>query len=301
MSPDSTLSEWSGEDVSVADLDRHLAELRHAPEDGCAHELRTSVMTHVAWVPAEWKEAAQETRAGLGARNPSRVIVLYPDPGNDADRIDARISVEAYGLPGAERHISAEVIELSLRGDRCVDPASIVAPLLMPDLPVFIRWRGRPPFAGDAFDRILGVVDRLIVNSAEWPDVPDGYEDLARCFDRVACSDIAWRRTEPWRIAIAGLWPDVAEVNELRVRGPRPEAFLLAGWLRTRLGRPVELHIEDADTLEGVSTDGNDVAHPAGEPPTSSDLLSAELEVLERDRVFEQAALAAARLARVSV
>ena len=79
MPPDSTLGEWSGEDIRVGDLDRHLAELR-TPESGTAPELRTSVMTHIAWVPAEWKEAAQETRAGLGARNPSRVIVLYPEP-----------------------------------------------------------------------------------------------------------------------------------------------------------------------------------------------------------------------------
>ena len=199
------------------------------------------------------------------------------------------------------RHISSEVIELWLCGERCIDPASIVAPLLMADLPVFMRWRGRPPFVGDAFERVLGVVDRLIVNATEWPDVPEGYEDLARCFDHAACSDIAWRRTEPWRIGIAALWPDVAETNELRVRGPRPEAFLLAGWLRTRLGRPVELVVDDADRLESVSLDGSAVAPPESEPPTPSDLLSAELEVLNRDWIFEQAALAAARLARVSV
>lgn len=296
MPPDSTLGEWSGEDIRVGDLDRHLVELR-APESGAAPELRTSVMTHIAWVPAEWKEAAQETRTGLGARNPSRVIVLYPEPQAAADQINARIQVEAYDLPGAERHISSEVIELWLCGKRCVDPASIVAPLVMADLPVFMRWRGRPAFAGDAFERVLDMVDRLIVNTAEWPDVPEGYEDLARCFDRVACSDIVWRRTQPWRIAIADLWPGVAEARELRVRGPRSEAYLLTGWLRTRLGRPVELALEEADRLEAVSLDGTAVAPAEAEQPTSSDLLSAELEVLNRDRVFEQAAVAAVDLA----
>ena len=152
------------------------------------------------------------------------MIVLYPEPDADADQINARIRVEAYGLPGAERHISSEVIELRLCGELCVDPASIVAPLLMADLPVFMRWRGRPPFGGDSFERVLDVVDRLIVNAAEWPDVPEAYEDLARCFDEVACSDIAWRKTELWRLAIANLWPDVAEASELVCAGraPRP-------------------------------------------------------------------------------
>jgi glucose-6-phosphate dehydrogenase assembly protein OpcA len=295
VSPDSTLGEWSGEDIHVGDLDRHLAELR-TPESGTSPELRTSVMTHIAWVPAEWKEAAQETRAGLGARNPSRVIVLYPEPESRSDQINARIQVEAYDLPGA-RHVASEVIELWLCGERCIDPASIVAPLLMPDLPVFVRWRGRPPFAGDAFERVLGVVDRLIVNTAEWPDIPQGYEDLARCFDHAACSDIAWRRTEPWRMAIAALWPDVAETGELRVRGPRSEAFLLTGWLRTRLDRAVDLTLEDADGIEAVSLDGKELPTPVTKPLTSSDLLSAEHEVLQRDRIFEQAEVAAVQLA----
>jgi glucose-6-phosphate dehydrogenase assembly protein OpcA len=293
---DSTLGEWSGEDIRVGDLDRQLAELR-SPERGVAPDLRTSVMTHIAWVPPEWQEAAQETRVGLGARNPSRVIVLCPDPDAGADRIDARIEVEAYEVPGAQRQISSEVIELRLCGGLCVDPASIVAPLVMADLPVFIRWRGRPPFGGDGFERVLDVVDRLIVNSAEWPDVPEAYQDFARCFDRAACSDIAWRRTELWRIAIAGLWPGVAKASELRVRGPRPEAFLLTGWLRTRLDRPLELALEEADRLEAVSLDGTVVEPPEAEPPTSSDLLSAELEVQTRDRIFEQAAVAAVDLA----
>ena len=67
------------------------------------------------------------------------------------------------------------------------------------------------------------------------------------------------------------------EASELRVRGTRAEAYLLAGWLRTRLGRPVELALEEADRLEAVSLDGTVGDAPDAEPPTPSDLLSAEL------------------------
>jgi hypothetical protein len=293
---DEQLGSWQGEDVSIGAIERRLAELRHC-EDGHAPELRTSVMTHIAWVPEEWEEAAAQTRSGLGARHPSRAIVLYPRPDVDSDRIDARVVVEAYGLPGLERHVSAEVIELWLCGRRCVDPASIVAPLLMADLPVFLRWRGRPTFSGEGFERLLDIVDRLIVNSAEWPDVPGAYEDAARCFDRAACSDIAWRRTERWRASLAGLWPGIAESTELAVKGPAPEGYLLAGWLSSRLGIDLDLELDEAESLERVVVGGTPVPEPAGDEPTPSDLLSAELDVLERDRVFEAAAEAACDLA----
>jgi glucose-6-phosphate dehydrogenase assembly protein OpcA len=290
------LGSWHGEDVSIAEIERRLADIRYSSRDGEA-ELRTSVMTHIAWVPDEWERAATDTRTGLGARHPSRIIVLYPQPGVGTDRIDARVAVDAYGLPGLERHVSAEVIELWLRGGRCVDPASIVAPLLMADLPVFLRWRGRPPFSGEAFRRLLVLVDRLIVSSSEWSEVPVSYRGLASCFDQSACSDIAWRRTELWRAKLATRWPGIATATHLTVAGPAPEAYLLGGWLRSRLERDLELEHKKAETIERIEVDGAAVSPPVEDDPTSSDLLSAELDVLERDRVYEAAALAACDLA----
>jgi glucose-6-phosphate dehydrogenase assembly protein OpcA len=296
MGSEATVRQWSGEGSSIAEIERQLAALRTPVSSGGPPELRTSVMTHIAWVPEEWEQAATETRIGLGARHPSRTIVLYPKPG-DGDRLDARVSMEVYDVPGLEHLVSAEVIELWLRGGRCVDPASIVAPLLMADLPVFIRWRGRPSFSGEGFKRILDVVDRLIVNSAEWPDVPGAYADLAPCFEHVACSDIAWRRTERWRRTLAAEWPDIGEISNLRVEGPAPEAFLLAGWLRSCLARTVELEHAAAPTLAAIEVDGEAVVPPAADEPTASDLLSFELDVLEREPVYERAAAAAADLA----
>jgi glucose-6-phosphate dehydrogenase assembly protein OpcA len=225
------------------------------------------------------------------------VIVLRPDPDADADRVDAHVALECFDLPELEAGVSAEVIELRLLGRLCVAPASVIAPLLMADLPVFMRWRGRPPFSGETFEQLVGVIDRLVVDSVEWPDVPEAYAELARTFDRVACSDIAWRRTQRWRAALAGLWPEIAEVSELKVTGPASEAFLLAGWLRSRLGREVELDSDHAVTVGEVYADGQPAVPAYEDAATPSDLLSAELDVLERDRVYEAAAEAAAELA----
>jgi glucose-6-phosphate dehydrogenase assembly protein OpcA len=282
--------EWSGEDVSVRDVTDALCRLR----EESAHEtegpdLRTSVMTHLAWVPSEWEEAAVETLAGLGERHPSRGILLFPEP-DASDGIDAKVSVLSFPLREQRTHIAAEVVELRLRGRSCDAPASIVNPLLVPGLPVFLRWRGRPQFGRESVEQLVEVTDRLIVDSREWPDVPKAYAELP--FDQTACSDIAWRRTEPWRRCLARLWPGIAELQTLRVRGPVAEAALLAGWLRSRLERDVELEQEAAEELSLVEVDGDACPVPK-EQPSSSDLLSGELDEFSRDRVYEAAALAA--------
>jgi hypothetical protein len=281
--------EWSGEDVRVADIERALCELREAS----AHEtegpdLRTSVMTHIAWVPEEWQEAALETLEGLAERHPSRGILLFPAPAAP-DGLDAKAMVLAYTLPGARRHVAAEVVEVNLRGRKSRVPASIVTPLLIADLPVFVRWRGRPPFGADELEQMVDLTDRLVVDSAEWPDVPAAYAQLTELFDRAACSDIAWRRTLPWRRALTRLWPGIAEVGQLGVTGPPAEACLLAGWLRSRLGKQIELAQEQAGGLLAVAVDGEAVSPPRLEPITPSDLLSAELDELGRDEIYEEA------------
>lgn len=279
--------EWSGEDVGVGDVVQALCRLR----EESAHEtegpdLRTSVMTHLAWVPSEWEEVAVETLSGLGERHPSRGILLFPEPEAD-DGMDARVSMLAFPLREQRRHIAAEVIELRLRGLSARAAASIVNPLLVPGLPVFLRWRGRPPFGEAEADELIDVADRLVYDSKEWLDAPAAYTELP--FERTACSDIAWRRTEPWRGVLASLWPGIGRLSSLYVRGPVAEASLLAGWLRSRLDRELELEHNDADALTAIAVDGEPCTPPR-ERVTGSEMLSAELDQFGRDPVYEAAA-----------
>lgn len=277
--------------ASVAEIERDLAELRDAStEPGQPPNLRTSVMTHLAWVPREWEEAAERTLAGLAERHPSRTILLFPHPEDD-DGLDMDASVQCFAY--GEKAVCAEVIRVRLNGERAHHPASVIVPLLVADLPVFCRWRGLPPF-DDVFDEVLGVVDRLIVDSTEWPDdeLSGGYGELAKRFDVATISDIAWARTQRWRRELANAWP--FEAREISVRATHAQALLLAGWLRSRLGHDVALEHEPADALLWVYVDGKAIDAPPGEPPLSSDLLSDELDTFTRDLVYEAAVRAAA-------
>jgi hypothetical protein len=275
---------WTGQNVTVSQIERELGRLRDTSGPGSSMQ-RTSVMTHIAWVPRDWVGPAHEVLAGLSERHPSRTIMLVPEP-DEPDGLDANVSL--FCFPLGDRAVCADVIELTLRGARTRAPSSIVLPLLMSDLPVFCRWRGQPPFGEPAFEQMVDVVDRLVVDSSEWDDLR--YADLAAVFERTAVSDIAWARTLPWRARLARYWPAIRE-QEIRVRGPIPEGTLLRAWLAARLRRTIR-PLEEAEELQ-VQLGGEVLPQPPDERKTPADLLSEELDRFARDSIYEEALRAA--------
>ena len=250
-------------------------------------------MTHVAWAPPRWEAAARKTLAGLEDLHPSRTILLFPDP-SQPDGIHVTVDLHCFTIPGSSREVCSDVIALRLGGRRTRVPGSIVQPLLITDLPTFCRWRGLPPWGKPELDQLVAVCDRLVVDSSEWRGLPAAYRKLEQLFDRIAVSDIAWGRSVAWRGRLAALWPEIRTVKAISVTGPKADALLLAGWLRSRLRKPVKLTHRSAEQLERIAVDGEPVEPPRGSAATASDLLSAELDVFGRDPIYE-AAVSAAR------
>ncbi|MGI8973621.1 MAG: glucose-6-phosphate dehydrogenase assembly protein OpcA [Gaiella sp.] len=276
----------------VAEVERELSAHRCRQQADDTPELRTSTMTHVVWAPPEWLDRAHGVLSGLAERHPARTIVLVPERRGTAG-VEAKASVRDFSI-GEGREVLSEVIELRLRGGAVDHPASLVLPLLISDLPAFCRWRGEPGWGGDALEELVSVCDRLVVDSDEWRSPGRGYAELVGLFDRIVVSDLAWRRGLRARSALAELWPGIRKVERLRVDGPAADAQLLAGWLRSRLRRDVSLVRRSADAIAGLRVDGELVDLPAGPAPGASELLSAELDVVTRDPVYEAAVRAAA-------
>ena len=275
----------------VAEIERKLARKRCRQEADEVPELRTSTMTHLVWAPPRWVAPAKRVLAGLAERHPSRTIILIPLPGRRSG-VEADATIRDFEIPGG-REVLSEVIELRLCGDAASHPASVVLPLLISDLPAFCRWRGQPDWGSQALAEVTDVCDRLVVDSSEWSSAPSAYEQLAHLFPSTAVSDIAWRRTLPWRASLAARWPGIRSIERLTVEGPRADATLLAGWLRSRLRRDVALTRRSAEVVTGVRVDGDPVDPPLGKAPSGSDLLSAELDTLARDPIYEAAVRAA--------
>ena len=272
----------------VDQIEDKLARLREKESGDGGPVLRTSTMTHLVWAPPAWLPQARATLAGLRDRHPARTILLVPES-RRATGITARVGLYAIEMEGS-RDAYAEVIEVGLHGDAIAHPASIVLPLLISDLPVFCRWRGEPDWKSPQLRELLGVIDRLVVNSSEWKGLPAAYEQLTGLFDRVAVSDIAFSRTVAWRGRLAERWPRIKTVAKLSVEGPKADALLLAGWLRSRLRRDdVGLSWRNADEVVSVRVDREPVEAPVGDGETGPDLLSNELDAFGRDFVYEAA------------
>ena len=277
------------EDARVRDIERELNRLRQESVESGQAAQRTSVLTHIAWVPERWAELASEVIEGLGERLPSRAIILRPQPDDERDALDADVDLRCFTRSGQAGAVCSEVIEVRLCGSRACAPGSVVEPLLIPDLPVFLRWRGQLPFGEPELDQLVSAADRLVVDSSEWPTPEDDYARVAELLDRIALSDIAWARTQPWREAVAGLWPEIEDCETVRVAGPHPEALLIARWLATRLRRDVELDHEPAGEIELVEVDGRDARPERLDALSPADLLSEQLELFGRDRMYEEA------------
>jgi glucose-6-phosphate dehydrogenase assembly protein OpcA len=252
---------WGARATSIDELELQLSRLRraavaHARERG--HALaRASVLNLVVYAEREaHARRAARTVADLALRHPSRAIVVLAD--RDRDGILASVQLHCH-VPQADgaQPVLYEQILARVRGDFDERVASVVIPLLVPDLPVFLWWTGTPPSAARHLDDLVRLADRLIVDSADFarPDrtLPE-VAHLARL--RVGITDLNWARLTPWRELIAqffdvpGWRPFLDGITGIRAgfavdmdgRDIHPsQALLLLGWLASRLGwRPVE-------------------------------------------------------------
>ncbi len=267
---------WEQRDTTVQAIAGHLAALWDSPmrgedgaepvvlEKGLPHA-RASVLNLI--VPVIDEPAADRvvrTMLGLGVRHPSRAIVLVPQPRTDGPAIDARLSTHCPDAPGAGEPVCYEEVVLTVRGDAATHLSGIVAPLLIHDLPTHVWWPGDPPFRHGAFDQLVDLGDRVLVDSSDFENHLEGLRGLGRVRQRCGVGDLSWERLAWWlertaqffdaprfrrylpnlsRLQVRYAVPPPSsarrdEADEIAPGTPSPmaEALLYAGWIATRLG-----------------------------------------------------------------
>ena len=239
---------WAFEEVPPADIDNVLARQRREHEDGGGVLVRASVNNMV--VVTRSRSAGQRALAmieRLGARAPSRCVVLIAEPPAERARVRswARVAHHRHADGGSEVVWEEVIVQTN------VDPRhmpAVVLPLLLPELPVFTYWEGTPPFSDEVFEEIASVTDRLIVDSATFDD-PADVARLARAAQVIdpALSDCAWTRLTAWREMLADpfngppLRGNAPHIRRVRVDAVDLAAGLeLTGWLASRLAWELE-------------------------------------------------------------
>jgi len=267
---------WEEQDTSVRAIAGHLASLWDAPaapdgngdtlitEKGLPHARASVLNLIVNVVDGHAADRVVQTLMGLGVRHPSRAIVLVPDPGSGAARIDARISTHCHDATGGGDRICYEEVVLTVRGEAASHLSGIVAPLLIHDLPTHVWWPGDPPFSDPVFEQLVEMGDRVLVDSADFSDLLGGLRRLSTLRRHSGVGDMSWERLAWWQELTAQFFdaprfrrylPNLSrlviryavappasrrreEDEEVApgVAAPMAQPLLYAGWIATRLG-----------------------------------------------------------------
>jgi glucose-6-phosphate dehydrogenase assembly protein OpcA len=220
---------------------------------------RNSVMTLVVITQGlEQARAAARVIEGLTGQHPSRslILALQPNDSITTPAVSAQVSIHTHVPYHGIGQVRAEQVMLQVRGAATQHLASIVLPLLLPEMPTFVWWTGDLP-SNDVLLSLSDVSDRSFIDSGDFKD-PE--RTLARLIDfidveknphvaRVAYSDFNWTRIKPWRELTAQFFdspstlPYLNGVERIEIEyavgsdtKPNPiQAYLFAGWLASRL------------------------------------------------------------------
>jgi glucose-6-phosphate dehydrogenase assembly protein OpcA len=233
---------WSSRTRSIAGIEAELARvwadapLTTAGETGEPERhvaARTSVMNLVVIAKQpEMLEHASAVIRMLAGRHPSRTLVVSGADPDGPSWLEASIQAHCMVPRPDAPETCAEFITLVAGGETGRHLASIVAPLLIHDLPVTLWWPADPPLASRGAIDLLHMADRLVVDGSAWSG--DGLERLGALAEivanrdlgdgRVAVSDFAMLRQSRWREAIASsfdrpeLRPFLAGIRQITVR-----------------------------------------------------------------------------------
>jgi len=245
--------------ANVADLEGELSALwRSVAEDPATKDVVTRACALTLLVYVESDEAAEEVNnlvAEVTRQNPCRTVIMMLEPEASPAGFEAWVSAHYHVPVGGEKQVCCEQVTLRARGGAVQGLPSVVLPLAVASLPIFLWWRARDFSPPPCFDEIFRVTQHVLVDTARLAAQAGHLKALTDWLQkfqgRIRLTDFNWNRITPWRELIAQCFDSPErrpyldrlsavhieyEQNSARLATQRAQGLLLAGWLASRLG-----------------------------------------------------------------
>jgi len=246
--------------IDVKKIEKELASMWSGVSEGkdsgsSACVTRACALNLIVYTtPSDDRGRLENLLDQVNEQHPGRNLILVAHRDTATPRLEGYVSMRSRPLGGAGKQICGEEVCIEAGGPLVETAATAVAPLLVPDVPVFLWWKDIPHYEDKLFDRLAQMADRIVIDSAAF-DHP--YDDLLRLSSMIAdgsrrmrVSDLNWGRLTSWRTLLASFWDvfdyrpqlDKIDLVEIKYRSPNdapgeiaPRALLMAGWLSSRL------------------------------------------------------------------
>ncbi len=245
--------------ANVADLEAELSALwRTAADDPSAKNAVTRACALTLLVYVDSAEAAYEVNelvAEVTRQNPCRTIIMILEPEATQSGLEAWVSAHCHLPVAGEKQVCCEQITIRARGEAGQGLPSVVLPLTVSELPIFLWWRAGDFSPPAYFDEMFRVTQHVIIDTARLAQGAGHLRHLASWVqnhsDRIQLTDLNWTRITPWRQLIAQCFdsperrPFLDRLREVRIEyeqdsgrfaAQRAQGLLLTGWLANRLG-----------------------------------------------------------------
>ncbi|MCL2802771.1 MAG: glucose-6-phosphate dehydrogenase assembly protein OpcA [Micrococcales bacterium] len=287
--------------TSVSQVATRLVELR--AQAGVAAQARALNLV-VQCEPGELESSVQVLRVAA-MEHPCRAIVVTTESPDEPAALDAQIRLGSDGGSG-------EIVVLRAIGRAATSLEAIVAPLLVPDLPVVVWWPATRPEV-PATSALGRMAVRRITDSREAPNREAALKALTSAY-HPGDGDLAWARLSPWRAQLTGALAqsDAGTVTSAVISAPTAVAAdLMAAWVAQSLhvtvrrapgltgsissielyfrgGSHLVLDKEHTQAGAVLRQSGHDRQHLVLSRRSTAECLAEELRCLAPDLVYEQ-------------
>jgi len=176
-----------------------------------------------------------------------RALLVASKPDAPHGSVSAWITAHCKLDGSGKKSVCSEQVTFEIPGADAARIRNIVFAHLESDLPLVFWWQGS--FTSVFESRLYSLIDRLIIDSAQWSDPLPQFDQLeasiAHSSSRFILYDLNWARLLHVRLAIAGIFddaralaalPDISKVSITHGPAHRLTAVFLCAWLVERTG-----------------------------------------------------------------